>query len=55
MKLKINELTRAEREGRTQRGKVVPTETALENENEDSKEDGSEEEDATEEDGRPPL
>ena len=51
MKLKVNELTRAEREGRTHRGKVVPVEAAAENGEEASKEEGSEEEGSTDEDG----
>lgn len=51
MKLKVNELTRAEREGRTHRGKVVPVEAAAENGEEADKEEGSEEEGSTDEDG----
>ena len=52
MKLKVNELTRAEREGRTHRGKVVPAEAAAENGEEVGKEEGSEEEDPSDEDGK---
>lgn len=52
MKLKVNELTRAEREGRTHRGKVVPAEATAENGEEAVKEEGSEEEDETDEDGK---
>ena len=52
MKLKVNELTRAEREGRTQRGKAVPADVALENGEEAEKVEGSEEEEeASSEDG----
>ena len=54
MRLKVNELTRAEREGRTQRGKVAPADPALEEGNEVVKEEGSEEEDPSDEDGEHP-
>ena len=53
MKLKVNELTRAEREGRTHRGKTIPAEAVEENGEEISKEEASEEEEASDEDGTP--
>lgn len=53
MKLKVNELTRAEREGRTQRGKVTPlAEAADENGEAAAKDDAeSEEEEVSDSDG----
>jgi hypothetical protein len=52
MKLKVNELTRAEREGRTQRGKPLVVEGAIENGAASGNEAGSaNEEDSSEEDG----
>ena len=52
IKLKVNELTRAEREGRTHRGKVVAAEASAESGEEAGKEEGSEEDEATDEDGK---
>lgn len=53
MKLKVNELTRAEREGRTHRGKAVAvSEVTDENGEPAADEEGSEEEEeASDEDG----
>ncbi len=51
MKLKVQELTRAEREGRTHRGKVVPVEATAENGEEPNRDEGSEEEESEDEDG----